>query len=221
MSTICPRGHPSQTTDYCDQCGAPMDAAPLPEDEEVVENSVEVSSATQLRAAPAPPTERCPRCQTPRVAGDRYCEDCGHDFEDAAPNVASWLAVVAADRAHFDLLAPDDIEFPAHVPTRTVLLDADTVTVGRRSPARGIQPDIDLSGPPEDPGVSREHLRLERTSDGGFSVVDCGSANGTTLNDDHTPIPPGTPVPLSAGDRIHLGAWTTITVHAADPPASA
>ena len=211
MSTMCPRGHPSATTDYCDQCGAPMDVgAPA---------SVEASSATELRA-PAPPGERCPRCQTPRVAGDRYCENDGYDFDDPSSSSGAWVAVVAADRARYDLLAPEGIDFPDHVPTRTCTLDADVVTVGRTSVSRGIHPDIDLSGPPEDPGVSREHLRLERTADARYAVVDCGSANGTTLNDDLTAIPPGTPVPLCAGDRIHLGAWTIITVTAADPPGS-
>jgi hypothetical protein len=43
-------------------------------------------------------------------------------------------------------------------------------------------------------------------------VVDCGSANGTTINDDPTPIQPDTPVTLAEGDRVHLGAWTTITI---------
>ena len=96
-----------------------------------------------------------------------------------------------ADRARYDLLAPEGIDFPDHVPTRTCTLDADVVTVGRTSVSRGIHPDIDLSGPPEDPGVSREHLRLERTADARYAVVDCGSANGTTLNDDLTAHPTG------------------------------
>ena len=194
------------------EVGAPIDAgAPA---------SVEVSSVTELRA-PVAPAEVCPRCSTERVAGDRYCENDGYDFDDPSSTPGSWVAVVTADRARYDLLSPEGIDFPDHVPTLTRVLDADTVTVGRTSATRGIHPDIDLSQPPEDPGVSREHLRLERTADARYAVVDCGSANGTTLNDDLTPIPPGTPVPLSAGDRIHLGAWTTITVQAEDPSASA
>ncbi len=217
MSAICPQGHPSATTDYCDTCGARMevDAAM----DTGAHASVEVSSATELRE-PSTPGELCPRCWTPRVAGDRYCEKDGYDFDDPSSTPGSWVAVVAADRARYDLLSPEGIDFPDHVPTRACALDTDIVTVGRTSASRGIHPDIDLSGPPEDPGVSREHLRLERTTDARYAVVDCGSANGTTLNDDLTPIPPGTAVPLSAGDRIHLGAWTTITVREADPPGS-
>jgi pSer/pThr/pTyr-binding forkhead associated (FHA) protein len=86
------------------------------------------------------------------------------------------------------------------------------VSVGRRSPSRGVEPDIDLGGGYEDPGVSRRHLRFERAPDGSCAVVDCGSANGTTVNDDPTRIPPDTPIRLEHGDQVHLGAWTTITI---------
>ena len=39
-----------------------------------------------------------------------------------------------------------------------------------------------------------------------------GSANGTTLNDDPTPLVEGASRPLQHGDRIHMGAWSTITI---------
>jgi pSer/pThr/pTyr-binding forkhead associated (FHA) protein len=44
----------------------------------------------------------------------------------------------------------------------------------------------------------------------GWSVIDPGSENGTIVNSKE--IPTGVPVPLHDGDRIHLGAWTLITV---------
>jgi pSer/pThr/pTyr-binding forkhead associated (FHA) protein len=53
---------------------------------------------------------------------------------------------------------------------------------------------------------------LERRGDGGVVVRDLGSTNGTMLNDDPVPIAPQTVTPLSDGDRVHVGAWTTITV---------
>jgi hypothetical protein len=34
------------------------------------------------------------------------------------------------------------------------------------------------------------------------------------LNDDTEPIAPDVPVRLAPGDRVHLGAWTTITLTA-------
>ena len=63
-----------------------------------------------------------------------------------------------------------------------------------------------------DPGVSRLHATLERGSDGVVVVRDLGSTNGTMVNDDPTPIAPQPAIPLADGDRVRVGAWTTITV---------
>jgi hypothetical protein len=206
MDTICPQGHRSVTTDYCDQCGTPIVVAAPATDADA-----ESSSATLVRIAAAP-TEQCPLCDTPRTPGDRYCEVDGYDFDRPEGPVEVWCAVVRADRAHFDLVSPDDLEFPDDPTTLTCALDTESVSVGRQSTSRGIVPDIDLGGPYEDPGVSRRHLRFDRLPDGAYAVVDCDSANGTTINDDPTPIQPETPVRLAEGDRVHLGAWTTITI---------
>jgi pSer/pThr/pTyr-binding forkhead associated (FHA) protein len=79
----------------------------------------------------------------------------------------------------------------------------------RRSHAR-LNPAIDLTGPPLDPGISRLHAVLMATPDGGWAVVDPGSANGTEVNDAEIPV--GQPIPLTGGDRVTLGAWTVITI---------
>jgi pSer/pThr/pTyr-binding forkhead associated (FHA) protein len=86
--------------------------------------------------------------------------------------------------------------------------------IGRRSASRGLTPEIDLTGPPLDPGISRLHAVLVARPDLGWSVIDPGSENGTQVNDKE--IPTGVPVPLRDGDRIHLGAWTVITISKAD-----
>jgi pSer/pThr/pTyr-binding forkhead associated (FHA) protein len=84
--------------------------------------------------------------------------------------------------------------------------------IGRRSAARGLEPEIDLTGPPADPGVSRLHAVLIAGPDGGWTLLDPGSANGTFLNGRE--IAPGDLTPLHDGDCINLGAWTAITLHA-------
>lgn len=73
-------------------------------------------------------------------------------------------------------------------------------------------PEIDLAAPPVDPGISRLHAVLECRSDGACVLRDLGSTNGTALNDETAPIAPRTDVPVAEGDRIRVGAWTTITV---------
>jgi len=135
----------------------------------------------------------------------------------ASPSSAgTWTAVVAADRAYYDSVQAvsdqdaESIVFPAFVPERRFPLSGAEVRIGRRSVSRHIEPEIDLTGPPVDPGVSRLHAVLISGPDRNWSVVDAGSDNGIVVNGKD--VPPGEAVPLRDGDRIHLGAWTVITI---------
>ena len=139
-------------------------------------------------------------------------------FEPGGP--AGWQVVVSADRAYFaaiQAMAGEDagaLVFPRFVAERRFPLTGDQLLIGRRSRSRGVHPDIDLVGPPEDPGVSHVHALLVAQPDG-WAVVDLESANGTYVNDHSAdPITPNTPVPVKAGDRIFVGAWTSLTVQA-------
>jgi hypothetical protein len=150
---------------------------------------------------------RCPVCGHVVQPGGRFCEACGHDVT-AWPVPGRWLATIAADREFHAFLAPDGIDYPRDpTPPWTLELDADEVTIGRSADAS-----IALNAEPIDPSVSRAHACLRRQADGSYVVVDLASSNGTWVNDDPNPIAPRTPVPLGPDDRIHLGAWTTITV---------
>jgi len=128
----------------------------------------------------------------------------------------TWTAVVAADRAYYESVqvASDQdaasIVFPAFVPERRFRLSGAEVRIGRHSVSRHIEPEIDLTGPPPDPAVSRLHAKLIAGPDRNWSVVDAGSDNGIVVNGKD--VPPGEIVPLRDGDRIHLGAWTVITI---------
>ena len=129
-----------------------------------------------------------------------------------------WTAVVTADRAYYDSIiaegGPDaaSIEFPGYCPERRFRLSGQEMRIGRRSVSRGLEPEIDLTGPPTDPGVSHLHAVLNAEPDGSWVVFDPGSANGTMVNDSE--IPGGVRVPLHDGDRICLGAWTVLTIRA-------
>ncbi|MEY9872797.1 hypothetical protein ABH931_002274 [Streptacidiphilus sp. MAP12-33] len=147
----------------------------------------------------------------------------GQPQQPAAPAYrGTWIAVIAADRDYFqDIMSrsgPDasGLYFPPYSPERRVPMTGQReLRIGRRSQQRGTLPEIDLSIAPEDPGVSHEHALLREQPDGSWVVEDRDSANGTTLNGSPDPIPVHTPVQLNNGDRIHVGAWTTITVHCA------
>jgi serine/threonine protein kinase len=134
----------------------------------------------------------------------------------AQPVSVTWSAVVTADRDYYDRIqAVNDsdtgsIVFPGDIPERRIPLAGPELLIGRRSETYGIHPEIDLIGPPRDPGIHRKHAKLVSAPDGTWTVVDLGTENGITVNG--RDIPKGDSVPLRPGDRIHLGAWTKITI---------
>ncbi len=124
---------------------------------------------------------------------------------------------MSADRDYYESVRAasgpegESIPFPAYCAERRFRLSGGQMRIGRRSVSRGVDPEIDLTGPPADPGISRLHAVLIAEPDGSWSVLDPGSANGTSVNG--TEIPTGNRMPLHDGDRINVGAWTAITVH--------
>jgi hypothetical protein len=213
VTTICPNGHTSDAEDYCDTCGAPIAVPGSPPAEVPAPAAVPDREEEDHDTSPAAVQAPCPRCGAPRSGDDRYCEGCGHDFL-APPSTGSlWEAIATADRAQFERLAIEGITFPDDAPERRFVLDSDQLVIGRsRADRNEARPEIDLAGPGEDPGISRLHAVLERQPDGSYAVRDLGSTNGTTVNDDPVPGSDGAAAQLADGDRIRLGAWTTITV---------
>jgi hypothetical protein len=221
MTIPCTEDHSAATGEYCDVCGLRLRGA-----------------AGTGGAVPPAPAERCPSCGAAREG--RFCEVCGYDSAlgpppegaaDVAPDAGAdvtlapapspggvWTAVVRADRAWFEEVVRRDgpdagaLAFPAFSTERRFALDRPQLVIGRRSRSRGIEPEIDLSAPPVDPGVSALHALLVGRADGGWNVVDLDSTNGTVVGDGTDPIPPNTPVPLADGDVVRVGAWTTITL---------
>jgi hypothetical protein len=193
----CPQCGVTRAGQFCESCGYDFAAPSVP------------SVPTSLGAAPVPPV---PAGLAPSAAETVLPAP-------GAPrpaDVTHWAVVVTADRTYFDTVqaggGPDagSIAFPAYYPQRQFPLSGTEVRIGRRSVSSGITPEIDLSVPPADPGVSRLHAVLLRSPDGTWAVVDPGSANGTLVNGSE--IPEGQVVPVRPGDLIHVGAWTAISV---------
>lgn len=223
MTVVCPHGHSSETSDYCDQCGARIGApvAPPPASMPVADPSIH----DEIDTSPAARRRPCPDCRALRSGDDRFCEGCGYDFADPDPDadpvaadserssVAVWEAVASVDRRQFERHTAAGIVFPDDQQERSFRLEQAQVRIGRsRARAGEAAPEIDLAGPSQDPGISHMHALLERRPDGSYALRDLGSTNGTSVNDDPAPIGRETGVPLDDGDRIRLGAWTTITL---------
>jgi hypothetical protein len=201
----CPRCGVPRVGQFCESCGFDFNAAGTATTGTTGGSPPTPQTATPPEAELPLPTEQPPPIAPPVPTPS-----------STPPNGAAWAIVVTADRAYYDSVqqagGPDAaaIGFPAYCPERRFRLAGTEVRVGRRSESRGIHPEIDLTGPPADPGVSRLHVVLVSAPDGTWSVVDPGSANGTLVNG--VEIPAGESVRLRDGDVIHLGAWTALTV---------
>jgi hypothetical protein len=85
---ICPNGHQSASTDYCDTCGAPITGAGG--DAGGAGASGSGGGAAGAVAPSGPPTgapsapQICPNCQTDNLPDALFCEACGYDFTTGA-----------------------------------------------------------------------------------------------------------------------------------------
>jgi hypothetical protein len=238
----CPAGHDSTSADFCDVCGLAIGGAAAPPAPTVV-TAPELPSEVCPECGEPRTGRFCEGCSYDFVAGASRTPVAVQAVQAVQPAAAArvhstpdpvpvgqapvagngWTAVVTADRGYFDAVQQQDgpdvptITFPAYCPDRHFTLAGDQIRIGRLSRSRGLVPEIDLTGPPQDPGVSHLHAVLLAQDDGGWAVVDPGSTNGTTLNDDLDPIANDVAIPVQDGDRIHVGAWTTITLRGPDP----
>jgi hypothetical protein len=175
------------------------------------------------------------------VAGERFCEVCGLDFDtgrlpqapvatpaaDPARTVAGspppeppgigWDAVVSCDRQWWEHNAgaggvADGVPYPDPEPApRRVRLPAPTSVIGRTSGSSVA--DVDCGS--ADTGVSRRHAQLTRNDDGTWSVTDLGSTNGTFVGDSTDRLAPQTATPFDPAGVLRIGAYTTIRIEPA------
>lgn len=91
-------------------------------------------------------------------------------------------------------------------PVRNYTFDKPVISVGR-------DPGSDVFV--DNPGVSRDHFRLEKTAGGDYQLVDLGSANGTFVNDQmvHTAV-------VKNNDVVRFGKYTLWVGYDADRRAS-
>jgi hypothetical protein len=218
------KASPAAAKATCVACGTPLEArfcercghdslAPAP-----AASTVDPPAPTP--AAPAQPAPPAPAQSTP-FAPPAPAQST--PFAPPAPADAatrSWQVVVTADRDYFErmqaLQGPDvdEVSFPQFFPERRFPLLGKQLLIGRRSRSRGVYPDIDLAGPPEDSAVSHTHALLIPQPGETWAVVDLRSTNCTYLNGATDPIEAETPLPLRDGDHINVGAWTRLTLRA-------
>ena len=210
---VCPRCGAAKSGRFCESCGLDFEAAGSPAASVATSAIPGGEAGSGDRSIDGVDVSLPVPGQPP--AGSALAEG---GPAPAATKPAAWTAMVASDRAYFENVVaaggPDAaaVEFPGYTPERRFRLAGPEMRIGRRSVSRGLEPEIDLTGPPTDPGISRLHAVLLAEPDGSWTILDPGSENGTLVNGRE--ITAGVRLPLHDGDRIHLGAWTLITIQA-------
>ena len=200
----CPRCGTARSGQFCEACGYNFAGPRF------------TPSASPASPAPSAPPPSAPPPSAPPPSGSPPPQQYSSASSFPYPQ-ATWTAVVGADRTYYEqvqaVTGPEGaaVAFPSYCAERRFQLVGNQMRIGRRSVSRGLSPEIDLTGPPADPGISRLHAVLIAAPDGGWAVLDPGSANGTLVNGSEIGV--GDQVALHDGDRINLGAWTSITVH--------
>lgn len=237
---ICPVGHESTAADYCDECGRTMPTAGDPSDGPTESGpngpgpGGNVLTCRFCATEYTPDDQFCEGCGHELTHGSNQTGGGGEDdwneggggqdgngtqggpgtTVDPPPSRTVWTARVVPDHDYFlrvlEWDGPDahSMRFPHEQEPWTLELTGESMRIGRRNSSTS-------SAPPEipigDPGVSRRHAMLLRCGDGTWEVMDLGSANGTTINAGFDRVRRD-PVHLKDGDRVHVGAWTTLEI---------
>ena len=162
--------------------------------------------------------QKCNTCGNEYIEGALYCGECGvfllteteeEDIESTA-RFPIPKPINGSDPTHpFEEQVgfgtqPNRVLFTITSSGRRVALElGEEIRIGRVDAGQEIWPELDLT-PDQgfERGVSRCHALLQSSAQG-IELIDCGSTNGTQLNNQH--LNPKQPHPLNNGDRIKLG----------------
>lgn len=187
------------------------------------------SFASSLNAKPVPSAAagqaKCSTCGHSNRAGVLICENCGTALIPAAS--ATILGTQKLDKSSTEAAAAEARITPADsrslsssgpeqfdetmilrleiegAGTPILVYPHEETSLGRRDPAGGTIPDVDLTSyAAYRMGVSRRHALL-KLKDARLHLVDLGSSNGTMLNG--VRLAPHQPRPIRDGDTITLG----------------
>jgi len=155
----------------------------------------------------------CANCGHTNRPGVLFCENCGTSLTGKAAvgttksfeegNAYSTGPLAAAGTDYFMPNATLRVEIEGG-PEPILIKPKQELIFGRRDPATGAMPDIDLT-----PyagyrmGVSRRHAAIRSADESHLDIWDLGSSNGTFLNGQR--LNAHRPYRLRDGDRLRLG----------------
>ncbi|WP_326600222.1 FHA domain-containing protein [Streptomyces sp. NBC_01803] len=166
-------------------------------------------------------TVTCSRCGHRSAATSRFCSNCGNALRpgmDGSSETTSTISISGLEAYEAEItgqhpspaLSPEAQAAVEALPPGSALLivrrgpnsgsrfllDGEVTTAGRHPHS-----DIFL----DDVTVSRRHVEFRRQPDGGFTVSDVGSLNGTYVNRE-----PIDSVVLANGDEVQIGKYRLV-----------
>ncbi|MFI5831224.1 FHA domain-containing protein [Streptomyces sp. NPDC051578] len=181
------------------------------------------SAGQPRREEPSMSAEQvCSRCGHRSDAASRFCSNCGAPLRagltpERASETTSTISISGLEAYEAEVAghAPSSLSPEAQAAVEALppgsallivrrgpnsgsrfLLDGELTTAGRHP-----QSDIFL----DDVTVSRRHVEFRRSQDGGFTVSDVGSLNGTYVNRE-----PIDSVALHNGDEVQIGKYRLV-----------
>ncbi|MFE1831824.1 FHA domain-containing protein [Streptomyces yangpuensis] len=183
------------------------------------------SAGQPRREEPSMSAEQvCSRCGHRSDAASRFCSNCGAPLRagltpERASETTSTISISGLEAYEAEVtgqthvsssLSPEAQAAVEALPPGSALLivrrgpnsgsrfllDGELTTAGRHP-----QSDIFL----DDVTVSRRHVEFRRSQEGGFTVADVGSLNGTYVNRE-----PIDSVPLHNGDEVQIGKYRMV-----------
>ena len=160
----------------------------------------------------------CPNCSHRNRLGVIFCDNCGASLIGDSPLSTKNIGGNAGNSgdagsgsnesfrsAGTDVFSQGTVLRVEIEGAEPILLKPKRETVfGRRDPATGTMPDVDLT-----PfagyrmGVSRRHIVIRQSDDTRLDIIDLGSSNGTYVNGQK--LSPNQPQRLRDGDELRLG----------------
>jgi hypothetical protein len=209
--------------DYCDGCGAKLNAAAASEHAGAAAGGAG-ASAPAASAAPsgeaaataAPAAESTPAAAHTDgcAAADGGAATAGSPASQPAPSSEAPTGEIQKPAEAPPVAEPQPAAAAATFKAKLSILrggrkgqefelEAGNNQIGRWDPETGAFPEVDLDQDDPEAKVSRKHA-LVRIDGGKITVEDTGSLNGTYVNRQPRLIP-GTPVDLKNGDEIIIG----------------
>ncbi|MGA4779482.1 FHA domain-containing protein [Cellulosimicrobium sp. AB352] len=206
-AVVCPNGHPSESTDYCDVCGEPIAAASAP----AAPAAGAASPAPGGASAPAQALE-CPNCGSPAPAGALFCENCGYDFTTGAlPDPVEPASALSLDPPSRP--TPATPAAPAASPAAPVAPEAGVASGATPPPLPAASPASAASPPPGASAPLEAPASTPATGTGAVEQPTGAPADPAAPSGAHLPTPP-----VPGPDQWVVEIWIDPDWYAAQQP---